>query len=148
MDEKSVFKWSEARIAEKIGVDRAEITRLRQGGDGMGIDKGTHWDIVQREIRYSDEGVQEVIKKIGMPVSFSSIMAAMAEGSVEELSFSRAFGRNPKLIEAVTQDGRKVRVAVRTSKNFRAGMAPFKATVGRGGIYRLVGACPRARGRW
>jgi len=119
------------RLRGVIGRMAAKVVQTAEklaGGLGVGADD---------EFRTPSQILPGLLKKI----------ADAAEDNLEELTVSRTWP-NPRVLDAVASDGRTVRVRVRSSKNFIAGMIlrarpdEFKT------LYSHEGRTPRFRGRW
>lgn len=134
----------EIELAERLGVSREVVRRVRQE-----LREGEHWVQEHRFVELTPDGVEAVREALRARKETPPRMER-PEGEarvIEELRVTRIFPRNPRILEAETAAGARVRVRVRSNVNFILGMAiPCREM--KSGLWCLTRACPRFKGRW
>lgn len=162
---KGTFIYSEARLAEHLGIPRNDLFAVRT----MVLKKNEHWKLEKGKVALSLQGILALIRELGIASGRVDPTACYFEKngevrpSVLLLTDSgwtappvrmrvRAIFPNPRLLEC-TEVGRPLslaRVVVRSNLNFRIGMefaaVPDPANPG----FWVVegGNTPRFPGRW
>jgi hypothetical protein len=155
---------SENDAAAALGCSREYLRDLRKNA----LERDKHWTMKAREVVLTPEGVEAVREhimlncgsekvavdgvvtaKIAVGAALAGILERAGKGADEIEVTVKRMVTNPRIVLADTEDGEEVRVAVRSSKNFRPGMVvPVRAVDAASGMYELARACPRYPGRW
>jgi hypothetical protein len=164
---KGTFIYSEARLAEHIGMPRAELKFQRDNN----LREGRDWKNKGGEIALSLRAVVKLCDALRMPKNRLDVTACYLERPGEKKNRSQApalllcdrgaaptpikmrvrriFG-NPRLMEAQEIGSTRIfQVVVKSNANFLLGME-FKAIPdpANPGFYRVAGQLPRWRGHW
>lgn len=169
------MNFKEEEVAKTLGVTRGEIKKLRaahlqegadwevQGRDVVLTDDGLtrlqdaiarlkvkaaeKEQATQNELHamYEEQSAQHVSKI--MPEVLQGILQKVQENrKAEKMKVLKTF-RNPRIMECATEEGKVVRVRVRSSENFLPGME-LQAFHEQDDVYTFEGRCPRWRGKW
>jgi hypothetical protein len=159
-----IKKLRESEVAKELGISREEIKKLRTTHLFIGEDFSSEG----REIILTEKGVERMRELISRLVNQAAEVevsdevktpamvlpdllqkiADKVEAEIVELTVVKTW-QNPRILDAQTHDGRRVRVRVRTNKNFMSGMKlRAKADDDTGSVYVHEGRCPRYRGVW
>lgn len=161
--DKGGFIYSEARLAEHLGIPRRQLSEARIGS----LEKNADWQLTEGQVALSLRGILNLLRAMGIAGGLVDPTACyleqkngagapvllLMEGQKPdpvEMKVRRLFP-NPRLIECVELHRPKqlCHVVVRDSSNFTIGMI-FKAIPDPGNpAYWIVdGPLPRYRGRW
>ena len=142
-------KWySESLLASRLTVTRSLLENFRKGY----LEKGAVKKI-GRSLFISEAALKKLLRELGseeLDCSGCLDKNGAEPNGVVELVVTKVF-LNPKLIQAVTDSGELVLVAVASNNNFRPNMtvkAHVPAAPPAPQLYRLEGRCPRFPGRW
>jgi hypothetical protein len=140
--------YSESQLVSRLSVTRSSLENFRKGALGQADVKK-----IGRSLFISDAALKKLLASLGseeLDCSECLEKNGASENGVVELTVTRVFP-NPRLIQAATDSGELVLVAVATNNNFRPHMTvkahapgPLPAPQ----LYRLEGRCPRFPGRW
>jgi hypothetical protein len=139
--------YSESLLASRLTVTRSSLENFRKNALGDGDTKK-----IGRTLFISESALKKLLAELGSEELDCSecLEKNGAQNGVVELVVTRVFP-NPRLIQATTDTGELVLVAVPINNNFRPRMtvkahapAPLPAPQ----LYRLEGRCPRFPGRW
>jgi hypothetical protein len=140
--------YSESLLASRLAVTRTSLENFRHNALGNGDVKK-----IGRSVFISESALKKLLAELGseeLDCSECLEKNGAAQNGVVELVVTRVFP-NPRLIQATTDTGELVLVAVSTNNNFRPRMTvkahapgPLPAPQ----LYRLEGRCPRFPGRW
>jgi hypothetical protein len=154
---KSAAIYYEAKIAERLGITRDQIRFVRE----QALKEKKHWRLSGRDVVYTDDGVKKFLRYLAVDLSAADLNSCLvpvrekqkgaapknapATGTIE-LTVKRCFA-NPKLLLATDSAGNEVRVRVPRNRNFKVKMKLHAQRVNES-LYKMVGRCPRYRGRY
>lgn len=147
----ATFVHEEADVAERMGIDRALLKKTRSEG----LERGVDWDVQDRRVRYSPDGLKKAAAVLGIPTMDQAEIVAgrgaceatdekNGDGTVQ-VRFVRGY-RSVHLCQGEL-DGRPVTVRLRDWKKLRLGMVMPCRKVS-DGFFELARPCPRYQGRW
>lgn len=158
----SELLYLEQKVADRLGISRRDLKSVR---DEI-LEKETGWRIHKRDVALTLSGLESVLSHLrlsdrgldftecAVPVNSEKKDGAEDIATKEhphvngltELTVLRTYP-NPRLLQALTDDGGLVTVGVKTNLNFRPKMK-LKARLIKAGRYELEGRCPRFPGRY
>ncbi len=148
---------TEQEVADRLGVSLREVQELRKDN----LFEKEHFVRRGRMVELLETGLQEIKNLLGMAKKNAPQMpqdglrgcedaakqkkTAPAPVPTQGAALVKMVTRNPHLILA-EKDGREIRVRVKDNRNFVPHMA-ISVQDG-GGVWYLVGRCPRWKGRF
>jgi hypothetical protein len=161
---KGGFLYSEARLAEHLGMPRRQLSEARIAA----LEKNADWQLVEGQVALSLHGILNLLRNLGVAAGRVNPTACFLQGKNgvrpstlllmdpgrtpdPVLMRVRRLFPNPRLIECVevNRPGQIQHVLVRNNSNFTIGMT-FKAIPdpANPAYWILAGPLPRYRGRW
>ena len=168
----SAFVHQERALAESLGLPQKDLRGVRTDELTVGVD----WKNIRGEVCYSDAGrirlldalkISDVVAAVdsapknsfepcaldleraallGVLSGRAALAPVLAPGACRTLECVRIFPLNRRIVQA-RRDGQLVRVRVRDSINFIAGMA-MPCRLIDGDLWELAQRLPRWKGKW
>jgi hypothetical protein len=127
---------TDRQLAQLLGVGVGFVRDTRSK-----LTEGVHWQMEGPSVQWTAAGIQMVLKSTGAPMDF-----LQDEPTKIVVDPSTRNVRNTMIVMGNLK-GERVRVRVRSNRNFIPGMEmPCRHL--NTDLWELVGNCPRARGRW
>lgn len=139
----------EVELTEVLGVARARLRDLRKK---MGDMEGVYWSKEGRDVVWLPDGLYAACSAFGLD---DTVVREIVEPALNEEAISAKktgtalvsrFTKNDRILMAML-DGQEIRVKVNSSRHFIPNMEIPVEHV-QEDLWKLVGRCPRARGRW
>lgn len=147
----TLFVHGETELAAACGIAVKHFQRART----KNLRAGTDWDLNVLRVAYAKNAVPRVLELVtGIAVTPAEVNALLEKsllgqknGAAEIEGTVKKFFMNPHLMAVELPSRAVVNVRVKTTVNFRPGMAvPVRVTAT--GQYELARKLPRSPGRW
>jgi|GEM_PF-1302735 len=147
----AAFPFDECDVAERVGLARDLIRKIRQEK----MTEGVHWILKKKRVFLSAPALKLLADRIDASIEppTQEVSPEPANAKNEAVLCAWMSPTNTRILEAYVKgtDPKKreniVRVRVKSNINFTRGLE-FKAKHVQADLYDLIGACPRSRGRF